>query len=311
MLPGALADDHALARTSPTAVIPSFSVSAKTRVVRTHGTRLLLITSVTVTGVSRSISLGISCSNCRRVRHTKIYRTTTATSRRYSSLYWLLPRGRGISIKAIEAGRLGRWTILAPGRRHPTRLVFKASGCLRQVTPASVKRLRRVACPPGTAITPLDSPVPVTPAVPEPPPPATPATPATPAPVVPKPPPPPPPPPSQICCETALRGASNEKLLSTDGRFELRMQNDGNLVLYSRLSTPYHALWNARTDGSGADRAVMQGDGNLVVYRGGTAVWASNTGGFGGATLVMQNDGNAVIYQGGVARWASGTGGRT
>lgn len=89
------------------------------------------------------------------------------------------------------------------------------------------------------------------------------------------------------------------------------MQVDGNFVLYYRAVTPLHATWESNTDGSGADRAVMQQDGNLVLYRGGTAIWQSNTDGFPGGTLVVQNDGNVVIYEGGVARWASGTAGVT
>ncbi len=59
------------------------------------------------------------------------------------------------------------------------------------------------------------------------------------------------------------------------------------------------------TSPSGTYAAVMQGDGNLVVYRGmrfieKNAVWASNTGGrpLGLYIAVMQADGNLVIYQG-------------
>jgi hypothetical protein len=59
--------------------------------------------------------------------------------------------------------------------------------------------------------------------------------------------------------------------------------------------------------GSGA--LCYQTDGNLVNYRGSTAVWASGTqltGGF----AILQNDGNLVVYtSGGQARWASDTGG--
>ena len=44
----------------------------------------------------------------------------------------------------------------------------------------------------------------------------------------------------------------------------------------------------------------MQGDGNLVFYDGSTALWNSNTAGIGaGAFAVMQTDGNFVVYNSG------------
>ena len=57
-------------------------------------------------------------------------------------------------------------------------------------------------------------------------------------------------------------------------------------------------------------RAVMQGDGNFVVYEGGTARWSSQTDGNPGARLVMQADGNAVVYSAANRPlWDSGTDG--
>jgi hypothetical protein len=59
----------------------------------------------------------------------------------------------------------------------------------------------------------------------------------------------------------------------------------------------------------GNSRLVMQGDGNLVIYKKGTntAKWATGTSGSGN-WLKFQTDGNLVVYTaGGVAKWASGT----
>lgn len=75
------------------------------------------------------------------------------------------------------------------------------------------------------------------------------------------------------------------------------MQTDGNLVEYSNGT----ALWASGTGGTGSsNHAIMQTDGNLVVYSGnGTALWQSGTGGHSGTgefTLDLQNDGNLVIY---------------
>ena len=51
----------------------------------------------------------------------------------------------------------------------------------------------------------------------------------------------------------------------------------------------------------------MQGDGNLVVYRGSTALWHSHTNGNPGAWLAVQTDGNLVVYAGTRPLWSSGT----
>ena len=99
----------------------------------------------------------------------------------------------------------------------------------------------------------------------------------------------------------------NQSLLSCDGRFNLILGGDGNLVLYEG-STP---LWASNTAGQASAKAIMQGDGNFVIYTaGGSPVWASNTSGNSGASLAVQNDGNVVIYSsGGAALWSTGTAG--
>jgi len=98
--------------------------------------------------------------------------------------------------------------------------------------------------------------------------------------------------------------AAGRSIKSCDGRFELVMQADGNLVLYKSNTV----LWNSGTNGKKGYKAEMQGDGNLVVYDGeGTALWNSHTGGHPGAGLDLQTDGNLVIYAGSHAVWSSGT----
>jgi cell wall-associated NlpC family hydrolase len=93
---------------------------------------------------------------------------------------------------------------------------------------------------------------------------------------------------------------ANNSLLSTDGRFRLIMQGDGNLVAYG----PTGAVWATATSGAG-NWAVMQGDGNLVVYTAtGKSLWGSGTDTLGESSLVMQSDGNLVIYHAGYPTWA-------
>jgi len=97
---------------------------------------------------------------------------------------------------------------------------------------------------------------------------------------------------------------ANEFRTSVDGRFTLVYQGDGNLVLYFGSS----ALWASNTSGASPGQAVMQGDGNLVVYNAsGVAVWSSGTWGHPGAYLVVQSDGNLVIYDGASPIWATNT----
>jgi hypothetical protein len=101
--------------------------------------------------------------------------------------------------------------------------------------------------------------------------------------------------------------AANQSLTSCDGRFALILQGDGNLVLYEGST----ALWASNTVNSSAVRAILQGDGNFVLYTAsGTPVWASDTAGNAGAQLVLQNDGNLVVDSAsGTVLWATNTGG--
>ena len=85
---------------------------------------------------------------------------------------------------------------------------------------------------------------------------------------------------------------AGEQLKSSDRRFTLWMQLDGNLVLYG----PAGALWASGTGRAGSV-AIMQGDGNLVVVApGNVPVWSSGSAGNPGAYLALQSDGNLVIY---------------
>jgi hypothetical protein len=83
-----------------------------------------------------------------------------------------------------------------------------------------------------------------------------------------------------------------EALHSSDGRYDLLMQTDGNLVLYDHGT----AIWSTNTQGNPGSSLVMQGDGNLVVYRpNGTAIWNTNTWGTAADRLVLYDDGDLVL----------------
>jgi hypothetical protein len=101
--------------------------------------------------------------------------------------------------------------------------------------------------------------------------------------------------------------AVGQQLVSTNGRVNLIMQGDGNLVLYRTMFGK--PLWASNTNGRPATRAVMQTDGNFVVYSASNVpFWATATNGFPGASITLQDDGNLVVYDAaGRARWASNT----
>jgi hypothetical protein len=94
----------------------------------------------------------------------------------------------------------------------------------------------------------------------------------------------------------------NQSLRSPDGRFTAIMQGDGNFVVYG----PSGAIFATGTGYAGTV-ATMQGDGNFVLYRPGTIpVWATGTSGHANSIITIQNDGNLVVYAPGtIAVWDS------
>jgi hypothetical protein len=82
---------------------------------------------------------------------------------------------------------------------------------------------------------------------------------------------------------------------SPDGTYLLAMQPDGNLVLTRR--SPRQALWSSQTHGNLGATAVMQADGQLVVYTSAhEPIYGTGTMGNPGALLAVQDDGNVVVY---------------
>lgn len=102
--------------------------------------------------------------------------------------------------------------------------------------------------------------------------------------------------------------AENRKLVSGNGRYEAVMQPDGNFVIYGPNR---QFIWNSGSQGKGSSpyRLAVQADGNLVVYGASGAIWATGLrGGTAPYTLEMQDDANLVMYDSQRrAVWASGT----
>ncbi|MFZ6876518.1 hypothetical protein ACO0LF_31110, partial [Undibacterium sp. Di27W] len=89
-----------------------------------------------------------------------------------------------------------------------------------------------------------------------------------------------------------------QALYSANGRFQLVLQPDGNLVVYDRqqgsAANPY-VVWSTNTRApSGSTGLAMQTDGNLVLYHAGLPLWQSATQG-SGMVLSLRDDSNLVM----------------
>ncbi|GGZ82889.1 hypothetical protein [Streptomyces subrutilus] len=97
----------------------------------------------------------------------------------------------------------------------------------------------------------------------------------------------------------------NQAWTSGNGRTALRVQSDGNVVVYK----DNRPAWQAPNVYPNADHLVMQEDGNFVIYnRSGQPIWAAGTW-HKGRYLAVQDDGNVVVYNSSNQPvWATNTG---
>lgn len=97
--------------------------------------------------------------------------------------------------------------------------------------------------------------------------------------------------------------AGGQSLYSPNLRFQLIMQEDSNLCLYSAGNTP----WCSQTYGQGIYQAIMQSDGNFCMYEtaGQFLPICSGSAGHPGAYLTVQDSGHAqVIDTNGTVLWS-------
>jgi hypothetical protein len=113
--------------------------------------------------------------------------------------------------------------------------------------------------------------------------------------------------------ENSLHGISPIEIgYSTDGDYYLGGGNasaeDNWSVSGSYVGETVTQIWQSKTSGYAGARAVLQADGNFVIYSASNAVlWASHTAGHPGSTLAIQDDGNVVLYEGSQPLWATKT----
>lgn len=109
-----------------------------------------------------------------------------------------------------------------------------------------------------------------------------------------------------MTANTSTELRTNEKLTSPDGRYEAVMQGDGNFVVYG----PTGATWATDTMGQAGAYVRIQDDGNLVLYNAsGGAPWASNTNHPGRTPerLTLDNNGFLGMYvAAGYTIWGNG-----
>lgn len=104
-----------------------------------------------------------------------------------------------------------------------------------------------------------------------------------------------------------------EWIQSRDGQTRMTLENNGDIRLVKNGSL----LWNSGTANEGADKLVMQRDGNLVLYRDGywgwrgifwvyhnpKVLWASNTVGSGESRLQVNNSGSLQVLRDNSVDW--------
>ena len=151
------------------------------------------------------------------------------------------------------------------------------------------------------------------------------APPSSPGPVYPPPPPADPPPPDSgsssppvdtppipgpdptASLQQNQRLHAGESIWSSNGLYRLRYDESGDLVLFDVAGG--YSMWRSGTQGSSPGIAVMQDDGNFVIYDiNGQPCWWTGTDVNPGAFLIVQDDGNVVVYDGSLrALWNTGT----
>ena len=87
--------------------------------------------------------------------------------------------------------------------------------------------------------------------------------------------------------------ADGQSLYSPNLQFQLIMQGDSNLCLYSAGNN----TWCSQTYGQGIYQAIMQSDGNFCMYetQGQFLPICSGTAGHPGARLTVQDSGHAQV----------------
>lgn len=95
-----------------------------------------------------------------------------------------------------------------------------------------------------------------------------------------------------------------QSLASENGTAQLTLQVNGELALFNVADG--RQTWSSMTMGSPATYALMQNDGNLVLYNNQQLIiWSSQTQGNPGAYLVLENNGKMYLYYNNASIWST------
>ena len=85
------------------------------------------------------------------------------------------------------------------------------------------------------------------------------------------------------------------------------VNNNNYTVSGALVGSDVVQVWHSGTSSHPGARAILQADGNFVIYSPSNAVlWSTGTAGHPGARLVVQSDANVVLYDGSQALWSTG-----
>jgi hypothetical protein len=97
-------------------------------------------------------------------------------------------------------------------------------------------------------------------------------------------------------------GSSDACIRSSDGRYELHMQNEGTLALYDNRHPGHVLIWQAKLAGAPqpGSKAVLRNDGTLsVIDPAGKSLWSSGAAGATGEYFIMIGEkGRIEVYKG-------------
>lgn len=102
---------------------------------------------------------------------------------------------------------------------------------------------------------------------------------------------------------------AGQSLVSSNSNYTAVLQNDGNFVIYNNITS--NPLWATNTNTNYVSQASLTLSYASILLLNINCVlkWSSTQplGCNGYSYLIMQNDGNLVIYKNGTAVWASNT----
>jgi hypothetical protein len=98
---------------------------------------------------------------------------------------------------------------------------------------------------------------------------------------------------------------AGDALRSANGKYRLRMQTDGNLVLYDLSARK--VLWHSQTGGNPGAFVAMGCNGLVVVFsKSREVLYTTGARADAGTRLTVQNDGNLTLQGDGRVLWSSG-----